>query len=221
MPACIGFILDGNRRWAEEKGLSAFEGHQRGMDNVEIIARAAQDIGIQHMVVYAFSTENWKRSENEISYLFKIFETMMSNSLSKLQDAGVAVRFVGQRERLPMSLQESMRDAEGKNPENPKNTLWICISYGSKAEITHAAQLAATQEGITEESIARHLWTKGMPDPDIIIRTGGEQRISNFLLWQGAYAELFFLKKYWPDFTKADLEAVLHEYGERERRLGK
>lgn len=221
LPTCIGFILDGNRRWAKENGLSSFEGHKRGMDNVETIARVAQNMGIQHAVIYAFSTENWKRSEEEISYLFKIFESMARKGLKKFTDVGAAVRFVGQIERFPTSLQKAMREAESKNPKNPKNTLWICLSYGSKAEITQAAQAAAQEGEITEEAIAKHLWTAGMPDPDLIIRTGGERRISNFLLWQGAYSELFFLKKHWPAFTKEDLEAILAEYAERERRLGK
>ncbi len=220
IPVCIGFILDGNRRWAKEQGLSSFEGHQKGMDNVETIARATRDMGIQHMVVYAFSTENWRRSEDEISYLFKIFESMAREGLARFTDTSSAVRFVGQIKRFPLSLQEAIRMVEEKNPKDPKHTLWICLSYGSKAEITDAAKEAAKEGEITEESIARHLWTNTMPDPDLIIRTGGEHRISNFLLWQGAYSELFFLKKHWPEFTIADLQAVLKEYAQRERRVG-
>ncbi len=221
VPRCIGFILDGNRRWAKEQGLSSFEGHQKGMDNVETIARAARDMGIQHMVVYAFSTENWERSEDEISYLFKIFESMAREGLARFTDADAAVRFVGQIKRFPLSLQEAIRMVEAKNPKDPRYTLWICLSYGSRAEITHSAQEASREGAITEESISKHLWTRDMPDPDLIVRTSGEQRISNFLLWQGAYSELFFLKKHWPEFTIADLQAVLKEYAQRERRVGK
>ncbi len=221
IPKCIGIILDGNRRWAKENGLSSFEGHQRGMNNVETIARAAKDIGIQHMVIYAFSTENWERSQEEVAYLMKIFENMARKGLAKFKEMGAAVRFVGQRERCPLTLQDIMREVENENTGNPPYTLWICISYGSKAEIVQAAEAAAKDGAITEDALSKHLWTKGMPDPDLIIRTGGDQRISNFLLWQGAYSELFFLKTYWPAFTKADLEMVLREYGTRERRLGK
>ncbi|MEK7133584.1 MAG: polyprenyl diphosphate synthase [Patescibacteria group bacterium] len=222
IPTCIGIILDGNRRWAKENGLPAFEGHRRGMDNVGPIARAARDTGIEHMIVYAFSTENWERSSEEVSYLMNIFESMARERLTELVEEGIAVRFVGQRERFSDTLQSAMREAEEKSPEHPKLTLWICVSYGGKADIVQAAQ-AAVQGGaeLTEASVAEHLWTAGMPDPDLIIRTGGEQRISNFLLWQSAYSELFFVKKYWPAFTKADLEMTLNEYATRERRIGK
>ncbi|OGG48733.1 di-trans,poly-cis-decaprenylcistransferase [Candidatus Kaiserbacteria bacterium RIFCSPHIGHO2_02_FULL_54_11b] len=222
IPACIGIILDGNRRWAKEQGLPSFEGHRRGMDNLEPIAHAARDLGIRHMVVYAFSTENWNRSKEEVSYLMGIFESTARERLAKFSKENIAVRFIGQKERFSSSLQDAMRQAEEKNPENPKLTVWVCISYGSKAEIVEAAQAALeANETITEESLGKHLWTAGMPDPDLIIRTGGEQRLSNFLLWQGAYSELFFLKTHWPAFTAGDLATVLKEYAERERRMGK
>ena len=221
-PACIGIILDGNRRWAKENGLPAFEGHRRGMNNVESIAYAARDLGIQHMAVYAFSTENWSRSKEEVSYLMEIFESTIRERMKKFAQENIAVRFVGQIERFSPPLQGAMRDVEAKNPREPRLTVWVCISYGSKAEIVHAAEAVQKANGtMTEESLAKHLWTAGMPDPDLIIRTGGEQRLSNFLLWQGAYSELFFLKTHWPAFTKADLEAVLKEYAVRERRMGR
>lgn len=221
LPKCIGIILDGNRRWAKERGLPAFEGHRRGMDNVEPIVRATRDLGIQHMVVYAFSTENWGRSKEEVSYLMNIFESMARERLAKFRDEGIAVRFIGQRERFSQTLRDAMRKAEEKNPREPKLTLWICISYGGRAEIVHAARAAAeANEAITEESLTKHLWTAGMPDPDLIIRTGSAERLSNFLLWQSAYSELFFVKTYWPAFTKADLEMILKQYAARERRMG-
>jgi undecaprenyl diphosphate synthase len=192
------------------------------VDNVAPIARATRDLGIRHMVVYAFSTENWGRSKREISYLMKIFESMAEEDLAKLSEEEVAVRFIGQKKRFPKSLQSAMRRAEEKNPTAPKLTLWICISYGGRAEIIHAVRTATERnEAITEKTFANHLWTAGMPDPDLIIRTGGAERLSNFLLWQSAYSELFFLKTYWPAFTKAHLEMVLKEYAARERRMGK
>ena len=221
-PACIGIILDGNRRWAKEHGLPTFEGHRRGLDNIETIGRAARHFGIQHMAVYAFSTENWNRSKEEVSYLMGLFESMARERLTKLGEDNIAVRFVGQRERFSQALQDAMNKAEAKNPEKPDLTVWICISYGGRAEIVNSARAAVETDGaITEGSLVDYLWTRGMPDPDLIIRTAGEQRLSTFLLWQSAYSELFFVKKYWPAFTKADLEEVLKEYVLRERRIGK
>ncbi len=221
-PKCIGIILDGNRRWARERGLPSLEGHRRGFSTVEPIVLAVRDLGIAHVAMFGFSTENWNRSAEEVSYLLKLFEEIIRNELKRLASENVAVRFVGQRERFPENLQRLMREAEEKNPPNPRTTLWVCLSYGGRAEIVSAAQaLAEHGELVTEESLAGALWTVGMPDPDLIIRTGGEHRISNFLLWQSAYSELFFPKMYWPDFTKADLKAILEEYATRERRMGK
>jgi len=229
-PGCIGIILDGNRRWAKERGLPSFEGHRQGMNNLEPIVLAARDLGIKHMVVYAFSTENWNRSKDEVSYLMEIFEEMARKNLARLAKEGVAVRFVGQRERFSETLQTVMREAEAKSLPGrsgrtglaePKITLWICMSYGGRAEIVQAATAAAQDGAISEESLAAHLWTAGMPDPDIIIRTGGAERLSNFLLWQSAYAELFFIPTHWPAFTKKDLEDILEEYAVRERRMGR
>ncbi len=222
IPVCIGIILDGNRRWAREHGLTSFEGHRRGIDNLEPIVRAARDIGIQHMIVYAFSTENWDRPKKEISYLMKIFESKVREGLAKFRDEGIAARFVGEIKRLPQTLQDAMDKAEEKNPKRPKLTLWMCISYGGRTEIVQAARaIAEAKEMITEKSLSENMWTRDMPDPDLIIRTGGEQRLSNFLLWQIAYSELFFVEAYWPAFSRADLEIVLKEYATRERRRGK
>jgi undecaprenyl diphosphate synthase len=190
------------------------------MDNIEPITLAARDFGIKHVVVYAFSTENWSRTKEEVSYLMNIFESMARERLAKFADEGIAVRFIGQRERFSQTLQEAMRKAEEKSPANLRLTLWICVSYGGRAEIVQAAQATAKKGEITEESLSGYLWTAGMPDPDLIIRTGGEQRLSNFLMWQSAYSELFFLKTYWPAFTKDDLGKVLAGYASRERRMG-
>ncbi len=197
------------------------EGHSRGMDNVEPIVLAARDLGIKHVAVYAFSTENWKRAEAEVSYLMDIFEKMARNDLKKMGKEGVAVRFVGQRERFRPSLQEIMKEVEEESPKDPHITLWICLSYGGRAELAAAAKRAAEVGEITEESIAAHLWSAGMPEPDIIIRTGGAKRLSNFLLWQGAYSELFFVDKHWPAFTPEDLKKIVGEFAKRERRMGK
>lgn len=222
VPQCVGIILDGNRRWAKERGLPTFEGHRRGMDNVETITLAARDLGIKHLVVYAFSTENWKRTSEEVSYLMGIFEEMAKESTARLAKENVAVRFIGQRERFSESLQKAMDEAEERSPKDPAITLWICLSYGGRAEIVSAARsLVKKGEEITEDSLAKNLWSVGMPDPDIIIRTSGEHRTSNFLPWQAVYSELFFPKIFWPEFSKSDLESILREYADRERRLGK
>lgn len=221
-PACVGIILDGNRRWAKAQGKTSLEGHRAGFDNVEPIARAARDRGIKHLAVYAFSTENWNRSSEEISYLMVLFEEMIRERFAALQGERIAVRFAGQRERFSPVLQDLMRETESKNVPEPEMTLWACLSYGGRADIVQAAALVqAAGIPITEESLRARLWTADLPDADIIIRTSGEQRLSNFLMWQSAYSELFFLDTFWPAFTVADLDAVLAQYAQRERRMGK
>ncbi|QQG42829.1 MAG: di-trans,poly-cis-decaprenylcistransferase [Candidatus Giovannonibacteria bacterium] len=220
-PLCVGIILDGNRRWAKERGLPFFEGHRQGLDNVEPIALAARDMGVKHLALYAFSTENWERPKKEVSMLMSLFETMAKDKADRLIKEGAKVRFAGQLWRFSENLQKLMREAEEKSPAEPKITIWILLSYGGRADIAQAAgALAKKGEAASEESLARNLWTAGMPDPDIIIRTGGEQRQSNFLLWQAAYSELFFPKTFWPEFTKEEFENIINEYKKRERRNG-
>ncbi len=221
-PKCVGIILDGNRRWAREQGLPTFEGHRRGMENIEPIVLAARDFGIEHLIVYAFSTENWARSFEEISYIMHILEYMSKDMLNRFTEESIAVHFIGQREQFSKLIQRIMQNAEEINPKNPKINLWVCMSYGGRADIIQAARSLSVQgNGITEESLSNHLWTGAVSDPDLIIRTGGDYRVSNFLLWQGAYSELFFPKVYWPAFTKGDLELILEEFASRERRRGK
>ena len=221
-PTCIGIILDGNRRFAKEKGLPTAEGHRLGAKNTDTIALAARDLGVQHLVLYAFSTENWQRSKEEVSYLMTLFEESIRDNLARLTKEGIAIRFIGQLDRFSESFQVMMREVEKTNPQPPHMTLWVCLSYGGRAEIVEAAQaLAKRGEEITEASLEAALWSAGMPDPDLIIRTSGEHRLSNFLLWKSAYSELFFPEVYWPAFTKADLEKILDEYAARERRMGK
>jgi undecaprenyl diphosphate synthase len=219
---CIGIILDGNRRWAKEKGLPTMEGHRRGFELLKEASRWVRDRGIPHFVVFAFSTENWNRSEEEVSYLMDIFRDAIRESGEELGKEGIRVRFAGQRDRFSDDIRKGIEETEEKTHENSRMTLWICLSYGGRAEIVAAAEQAAAHEGLlTEELIRQHMWTADMPDPDIIIRTGGAQRLSNFLLWQSAYSELFFLEPYWPDFSEKTLDSVLAEYVERERRMGK
>jgi undecaprenyl diphosphate synthase len=219
---CIGFILDGNRRWAKDRGLPKLFGHKAGFDKFEECVRWVRDRGIPHMAAYVFSTENWNREKEEVDYLMDLYREMAEDKFERLSKEGVAVRFVGKLEMLPQDLQESMKKIEAKNIPDPKVTVWVCISYGSRAEIAVAAADAAKAgESITEESLRKHFWSAQMPDLDIVVRTSGEQRLSNFLLWQAAYAELFFIKPHWPDFSEKLLDEVLEDYTNRHRRHGK
>ncbi len=221
-PTCIGIILDGNRRWAKVRGLPTLEGHREGFENLKRMARTVRDRGVSHLVVYAFSTENWNRTAEEVAYLMDIFRQAIRDSAEELGKEGIRVRFIGERERFAPDMRESMRDAEERTAHNTQMALWICLSYGGRAEITAAArQVAQSGESITDESLRASMWSAEMPDPDIIIRPGGEKRLSNFLLWQVAYSELFFVDAYWPEFDAAALDAVLAEYAQRERRRGK
>ena len=222
IPTCIGIILDGNRRWARKRGLPTLEGHTRGAELVQDAMRWVRDRGIKHAALYAFSTENWNRSEEEVSYLFELFKTMIRDNLGTLSEEGVRIRFVGQRERFSAELQEIMRDVEEKSNANTQLTVWVCLSYGGRAEIVEAVKdIAASGDEITEESLKEHMWTAEMPDPDIIIRPGGEHRLSNFLTWGSTYSELFFIQPPWPDFSEAILDDILQEYAARERRRGR
>lgn len=222
LPRCIGIILDGNRRWAKERGLPTLEGHRRGFENLKTVARLVRDRNIPHLVVYAFSTENWNRTADEVGYLMDIFRQAIRDSVEELGQEGIRVRFLGQRERFAEDIQSGMRDAEARTAQNDQLTLWICLSYGARAEIVEAARsLAAAGRDITEDSLRSALWSAEMPDPDIIIRTSGEQRLSNFLLWQAAYSELFFVQQHWPDFDGNLLDEVLAGFAARHRRHGK
>lgn len=219
---CIGVILDGNRRWAKERGLPTLEGHRRGFENLKSCARWVRDRHIPHLAVFAFSTENWNRSEEEVSYLMDIFRTAIDDSANELGKENIRVRFIGERARFSDDMQEGMRAAEEKTKTNTGMTLWVCLSYGARAEIVSAVEaLCAANVSVSEETLRAHFWSAEMPDPDIIIRTGGAQRLSNFLLWQAAYSELFFLEPHWPDFDEKSLDGVLSEFADRERRMGR
>lgn len=221
IPACIGIILDGNRRWAKARGLPALAGHSKGLDNLEHIVRAAKNAGIEHLAVYAFSTENWNRAPEEVSHLMGLVLTAARQHLKRLVAEKVRVRMIGERHRLSADVRSAVEEIEKESIEGTF-TLWVCLSYGGRAEILEATRaLQKTGEEVNEESFNKNLWAAGMPDPDLIIRTGGVQRLSNFLLWQSAYSELFFTNTLWPDFTESELEGILKDYGTCERRMGK
>ena len=226
-PQCVGFIMDGNRRWAKGKNLPALEGHARGYDVLEKMIRVVHKEHIPHMVVYAFSTENWKRADDEVGYLMNLFSQALREFTETLIAEGkkINLRVIGQIERLPKGLQSEIVRTEEKNIPDPALTLWIATSYGGRAEIIQAVNRAITEahkevREVTEESFEKLLWTSGMPDPDLIIRTSGEKRLSNFLLWQSAYSELFFTETLWPDFGETEFKGILEEYATRQRRRG-
>ena len=221
-PTCVGFIMDGNRRWAKERDLDTLEGHQKGHDAFVEIVRLLRESDIEHGIFYAFSTENWNRSEREVSYLLRLFQKDIDRFRAGVEEEKVRVRIVGERSRFPESLQESMDDLEAKTEQYEGTTIWIALSYGGRAELLAAVNKAIQNGGhVSEESFSKLLWTTGMPDPDLIIRTSGEQRLSNFLPWQSVYSELFFTDTYWPDFGRKEFESILEEYGNRVRRKGK
>ena len=222
-PRCVGIIMDGNRRWATREGLPKLEGHRKGYYKVKETAAWAVEAGIEHLVCYAFSTENWKRTEEEVGYLMKLLETMLLADAEEMLGKGYRLRVVGQRERLSKSLQEGIQKIEEKSVSNTTLHLTLAISYGGRADITQAANtlLQEKKQEITEDDIKAHLWTHDVPDPDIIIRTSGEQRLSNFLTWESVYSELFFIDKHWPEFSKEDFLGIVEEYKNRDRRKGK
>jgi len=220
VPACIGIILDGNRRWAKENGLPQFDGHHQGYKKMLECALWVRERGIKHLVVYAFSTENWSRSEEEISNIKKIAFTALERDRSFMKKERIRVVFIGDRGRLT-DLSERMSRMEEETAHNDGLTIWVCLSYGSRAEITAAARaISRSNVEITEESLRKHFWSAEMPDPDLIIRTGGQKRLSNFLLWQAAYSELFFIDALWPDFSEVILDSVLEEFAVRRRNFG-
>ena len=213
----VAIITDGNGRWAQQRGLPVAEGHRAGADTVKARLRDAVDLGIRELTVYSFSTENWSRSQDEVGALMAMFSERILGETPELRTEGVRMRFIGRREGVSEALQQQMDWAEAQTAANDRITLFIAFNYGSRAEIVDAAR---TFTGTTEEEFAAHLYAPEMHDPDMIIRTSGEQRLSNYLLWQGAYSELLFVDALWPDFSRADLEDALAEYESRQRRFG-
>lgn len=222
-PQCIGIILDGNRRWAKERGLPTLEGHRKGFEKASEMLVWAKEKDIEHVVLYGFSTENWNRSPEEVEYLMDLFEEMCDRFGTDIKKQGGSIRFIGERTRFRPSLQNKMQDAEEKTKDGKNGTVWIALSYGGRQEIIEGvrALLQAGKTHIDEETFKGVLWSKGMPDPDLIIRTGGEKRLSNFLTWQSTYSELFFTDTKLPDFSKEEFESILDEYSMRQRRHGK
>src|SRR5256714_10581346 len=218
MPAdYVAIITDGNGRWAQQRDLPVIEGHKAGADVVKERLRDAVDLGVKELTVYSFSTENWTRPKEEVDGLMAMFAERIDRETPELDEEGVRMRFIGRREGVSRELQERMDWAEGVTSDNERITLFVAFNYGGRAEILDAAR---TFQGGTEEDFRRHLYAPEMHDPDLIIRTSGEQRLSNYLLWQAAYSELVFREELWPDFTRAAFEAALAEFEARRRRFG-
>jgi undecaprenyl diphosphate synthase len=220
----VAIIMDGNGRWAEQRGLPVAEGHRAGTRALRRTVEAAIELGVESLAVYAFSTENWTRPADEVDDLMEIFGETIQRELPDLAREGVRVRFVGRRDRAPDSLLQQIEQLERDTAENTRLRLWICFDYGGRAELVQAVQrivASGVEPGdVDEDLIAANLTAPEMPDPDLLIRTSGELRISNFLLWQLAYAELVFTETLWPDFGADDLRAALDQFAQRRRRFG-
>jgi undecaprenyl diphosphate synthase len=213
----VAIITDGNGRWAQRRGLPVIEGHRAGADVVKARLRDAVELGIEELTVFSFSTENWSRSEEEVGGLMAMFGERILGETPELDEEGVRMRFIGRREGVDPGLVERMEWAEAKTGGNSRITLFIAFNYGGRAEIVDAAR---NFDGDSEEEFRRHLYAPDMHDPDLLIRTSGEQRISNYLLWQCAYSELVFAEELWPDFDRAAFERALGQFTERRRRFG-
>ena len=213
----VAIITDGNGRWASQRGLPTVEGHRAGADTLKARLRDAAELGIEELTVYSFSTENWSRPEDEVRGLIEMMGERIGSENPELKDEGVRMRYIGRREDLDPALTERMRWSEEQTAANDRIVLYVAFNYGGRAEILDAAR---GFEGDIEEEFRARLYAPEMNDPDLLIRTSGEQRISNYLLWQCAYSELVFSDALWPDFGRDDLEACLREYETRQRRFG-
>ncbi len=228
IPRHVAIIMDGNGRWAKERGMARVQGHKAGMESLREIVRHSSELGVQYLTVYAFSTENWKRPEDEVSGIFKLVVIYVKSEIRELSANNVKVNVIGDWSRLPADSKDAIQYAIDTTAANTGLQFNIALNYGGRAEILRAARLLAediasgrvSAEGASEGRISDRLYTAGMPDPELIIRTGGEQRLSNFLTWQSAYSELVVTPVYWPDFSPEEYDKAIAEYQSRDRRFG-
>lgn len=228
LPKHIGIIMDGNGRWAKKRGLPRSAGHKAGAETFRTITRYCSDIGIKYLTVYAFSTENWKRPQDEVNALMKLFKQYLNEALTDFKDDSIVVKFIGDKSAFTRDLRELIERNERESASRDGMVLNIAMNYGSRDEIVMAARTLANKakngdiepDNITEAMLSDCLYTKGQPDPDLIIRPSGEYRISNFMLWQSAYAEFVIMDRLWPDFSTDDLDTAIMEYTKRNRRFG-
>ena len=224
LPVHVGIVLDGNRRWAKSKGMPAVQGHRQGMDVLKDIVFHAFDNGVQYLSAFIFSTENWQRTEDEVSYLMDLVVKAVEKYLDEFDERGVKIVILGRQDNVSTKVLEAMRRAEEKTKDNTKGTLALCFNYGGKDEILDAVKslvAAGVQpDDVTDEAFSSHLYHPEIPPVDLLIRTSGEHRTSGFMLYRAAYAELLLIDKYWPDFSTQDFDAAIAEYADRERRFG-
>jgi undecaprenyl diphosphate synthase len=228
VPRHVAVIMDGNGRWAARRGLPRLQGHRRGVEALRGVVEGCADMGVEVLTLFAFSTENWRRPPDEVTGLMALFRRYLRREAAELVQKGVRVRFIGDRQGLPRDIQALMQGFEARTAEGRRLTVVLAVNYGGRAEIARAAASLAREvaegrmrpEDVTEAALGARLQTADLPDPDLVIRTSGEQRISNFLLWQSAYAEYVFADELWPDFDRAALERALGAFGARERRFG-
>jgi len=229
LPRHVAIIMDGNGRWARKRMLNRIRGHEKGADTVRAVVRATREFGIPYLTLYAFSTENWQRPDTEIAALMTLLKRFLKSEQQEMLENGIRLEAIGQVERLPADVRETLEAVKAATAHQTEMVLNLALSYGGRAEILQAVRRIAEKvksgaldpEAVTEDLMARHLYTREMPDPDLLIRTSGEMRISNFLLWQIAYTELFVTPTLWPDFSKAEYAAILQDFQKRERRFGK
>ena len=225
IPQHIAVIMDGNGRWAKKRGMPRLFGHRAGMESLRAVIKACVEFGVKYLTVYAFSTENWGRPQDEVSGLQKLFHEAFTNELLELHKQGVRIVHLGQREGIPADLLKEIDEAVALSKDNTRLVLSVGLNYGSRNELMHAVQRMIADgvkpEEVTEQKISSYLFTAGIPDPDLVIRTSGEQRLSNFLLYQSAYSEWEFPETLWPDFGKEQLLEAIFEYSKRDRRFGK
>jgi undecaprenyl diphosphate synthase len=224
VPGHVAIIMDGNGRWAAQRGLPRLSGHEAGTENIRRITFKAGELGIKYLTLWAFSTENWRRPADEVGGIMRILASAIETETDELHRQGAQLRHIGDLAGLEPSLQSAIRDAIELTRDNDRLVLTLAFNYGGRQELVHAIRAmlrdGVAPEDLTEDTVSSYLFTAGMPEPDLIIRTSGECRMSNFLLWQAAFAELNFSPLFWPDFGPEDLEAAVQEYGRRERRFG-
>jgi undecaprenyl diphosphate synthase len=222
VPQCVGVIMDGNRRWAKAKGLPTFMGHNQGYETLKEFLKIAKAKGVKHVIAFAFSLENWKRTKEEVSFLLDLISRIFREERDRFIAEKTRIFFAGNLSLFPEDMQKEMHQLEEDTWDFADMTLTLCVSYGGRDEIVSSVQKCLAEgTTVTEEAISKHLYTKNVPDPDIIIRTSGEMRLSGFLLWQATYSELFFTNTLWPDFGETEFTNILNEYAMRERRMGK
>ncbi len=220
----LGIIMDGNRRWAKENGLNSYKGHQKGYEKLKEVGEWCLQKGIKQLTVYAFSTENWNRSKEEVEYLMKFLSKVLKEEIERFNREGIKIRIIGSKEKLSKKLQEDINQIQEKTKNNTKGALNLCFNYGGRLEIVEAVRKIVEKgykaKDITEELITKNTWMGENKDPELIIRTSGEQRLSGFLTWQSVYSEFYFTNCHWPEFSEEDLDSAIEEYNRRTRRFG-